>query len=191
MVSLRCNGHVKDEFRQLGIPIVAIEPGIVQVKKALTESVRVELNHRLRKYGMQILGKKQHVIVAYVLGEIEKNIHTDNPRPIKDILVKLTTKKYAYADVSSLFSEVTGTDLKQYIKVQQIEKVKEMLIYDQKTVKQIAEVMPFKNRAQLSYLFKKITGLSPSFYLKLKKGRIRNKMKDTVLQTNLNRANYA
>lgn len=179
MVSLRCKNHVRNELKVIGIPILKIGPGIVQLENKLSEADAIELNKRLLTLGMEILSAKQSVSMDYLLDEVEKNIYSNQPIPTNEFVLKLLSKK-EYKESSSLFSEVKGIELTEYMRIQQIERVKGMLIYDDYTIKQISEIVNFNNPGQLSRLFKKITGLTPSYYKTLKKGRIKTALNNSM-----------
>ncbi len=175
MVSSRCIAFTRNELTKIGIPVLKVEPGIIELESKLPEVLVVDFNTQLLKLGMEILNEEQSKIIAFVLDAIDKNI-TSSPNLLskEDLRILITINNYNYEEVFHLFSEVKGMDLMQYVKIQKIEQVKGMLIYDDYSLNEIAEMLHFRNQLQLSRLFKKITGLTPSYYKKFKKGRKKN-----------------
>jgi len=177
MVSLRCKKFVSSELSKLDTRVVSIESGYIHLEKSLAASQLIQLNKSVSKLGMEILDQKQSKIITEVMVEIFKTIDSNNPNLNNKVLQKICkTANSEYETVSRLFSELKGINLPQYIDFQRIEKVKELLLYEDWTLIKISKNQHFKNSTQLSRLFKKVTGLTPSFYKQLRKVRIANVM---------------
>lgn len=173
MVSLRCNKLVRSELLKLGIRIVRIEPGEVEFEDALKQTQLVSLNERVSKLGMEILDDVQGELMTEVIEEIKKKIYSKNANPSMEFLEKTCDNAgHDFNVVTNLFSEVKGIHLPQYIVIQRIERVKEILVYEDWTLIQISKLLDYKNPAQLTRIFKKITGLTPFYYKQLRKERL-------------------
>lgn len=172
MVSIRCKNTVKDELTKLNIKYISIDLGMVEIFDKISFINREKLRKNLLKFGFELLTQKQSLLVdkvklliVQIIQDLDYSLLQDYPRYISK---KLGTN---YTDISVFFSEVNGITIKQFIIINTIEKVKELLLYDELNLIEISQKFHYSNSKKLSYQFKKITGLSPSFYKKLKKKR--------------------
>lgn len=175
MVSLRCKMMVKEELAKLGLQYVALDLGVVEIAEDITPAKREQLRVNLLCSGLELLDDKKNILIEKVKNVITEMIHYSNEFPKINYSDYISEKlKYDYTYLSNIFSEVKGITIQQFIIINKIEKVKELLLYDQLNLTEIAYKLHYSSVAHLSNQFKKITGLSPSFYKKLKKKRMNN-----------------
>jgi AraC-like DNA-binding protein len=172
MVSLRCKMMVKEELKKLGIHYVVVDLGTVEILEDINQSKFDELQVNLLKSGLELLDDKRSILIERTKNVIVEMIHYSDELPDVNYSDHLSEKlEYDYTYLSNIFSEVTGTTIQQFIIIHKIEKVKELLIYDELNLTEIAYKLHYSSVAHLSNQFKKITGLTPSFYKKLKEKR--------------------
>ncbi len=175
MVSWRCKMMVKDELKKLGLKYINVDLGMVEVLEDITDSQRKELKTNLMKSGLELLEDKRSILIERIKTAIVDMIHYSNALPQINYSEYLSKKlKHNYTYLANAFSEVTGTTIQQYIIIHKIEKVKELLLYNELNLTQISYKLGYSSVAHLSNQFKKITGLSPSFYKLLKEKRNAN-----------------
>lgn len=175
MVSLRCKMIVRDELRNLGLHETSIELGVVEITEDLTPDLRSKLNSNLAKSGLQLLDDKKSVLINKIKTVIIEMIHYGDDIPNVNYSDYISQKlNYDYTYLSNIFSEVKGTTIQHFIIMHKIEKVKELLLYDQLNLSEIAYKLHYSSVAHLSNQFKKITGLSPSFFKKMGMKRTKN-----------------
>lgn len=192
MVSIRCNKYVRSELMKLEIHTVRVEPGIVEFEKQLTEAQLNSLSISVAKLGMELLDAEHGEIMTNLLNELYKKIYSSDSNPTKDFLLTICKNQgKSYSEVSSLFSELKGIDLAQYIELRRVERVKEILVYEDHTLSTISTLMDYKNPAQLTRIFKKATGLTPFYYKQLRKERVANikKLPPSSVSTNYTNLN--
>lgn len=172
MVSLRCKMIVKMELQKLGLTERSIELGVVEIQENLTEEQVETLHVNLLKSGLELLDDKKSIIINLIKSVIIDMVHYCEEIPTMNFSDYLTEKLgYDYKYLSNTFSEVKGITIQQYIILHKIERVKELLLYEELNLTEIAYKLHYSSVAHLSNQFKKITGLSPSFYKKLKEKR--------------------
>jgi AraC-like DNA-binding protein len=175
MVSLRCKMMVKEELAKLGLQYVALDLGMVEILEDITEEQRLKLKVNLLRSGLELLDDKKNILIEKIKNVITEMIHYSEELPKVNYSDYISEKlKYDYTYLSNIFSEVKGITIQQFIIINKIEKVKELLLYDQLNLTEIAYKLHYSSVAHLSNQFKKITGLSPSFYKKLKEKRHKN-----------------
>lgn len=170
MVSLRCRLIAKQALNQLGLHIVELDLGIVEIKENMTQPQRDEIQAILRKSGMYLLEENRSSLIKRLEKNITKSIHTREPKDLTPELLA-SQMKQDYTELNTVFSEVKGISLEQYINTNKVEKVKEYLLYEELSPEEIAEKLHFPNVAIMNHQFRKITGLKPSFFLRLKEKR--------------------
>ena len=172
MVSIRCKMIVKAELEELGLHYSAIDLGVANVREDMTLAQRDKLRSALLKSGLVLMDDKKSLLVEKVKALIVEMIHyADELPPIKKSIYISEKLNYDYTYLANLFSEVTGITLEQFIITHKIERVKELVLYDELTLTQIANKLNYSSVAHLSNQFKKITGLTPTYYKKLKQSR--------------------
>ena len=166
---------VKDELEKLGIDYLNIDLGMVQLKEKITPYKRQQLKESLIKSGLELLDDKKSILIEKIKNVIIEMIHYADELPsvnYSDYISKKLDHDYTY--LANIFSEVKGITIQQFIIIHKIEKVKELILYDELNLTEISYKLHYSSVAHLSNQFKKITGLSPSFYKQLKKKRTNN-----------------
>lgn len=175
MVSLRCKMVVKEELSSLGIRLVILDLGMVEILEDISNETRQILADNLLKSGLELLEDKKSILIEKIKAVIIEMIHYDEEAPKVNYSDHISEKlNYDYTYLSNIFSEVKGITIQQFIIINKIERVKELMLYDQLTLTEIAYKLNYSSIAHLSNQFKKITGLSPSYYKKLKHKRLKN-----------------
>lgn len=175
MVSLRCKLMVKEELKKLGIRYVVVDLGVVEILEDITPEQRMQLKANLHKTGLELLDDKRSILIERIKNVVVEMIHYSEELPKVNFSDYISEKLgYDYTYLSNIFSEVKGITLQQYIIVHRIEKVKELLLYDELNLTEISYRLQYSSVAHLSNQFKKVTGLSPTFYKRLKQKRESN-----------------
>jgi AraC-like DNA-binding protein len=175
MVSLRCKMLVKEELEKLGLENISVELGIVKIRGEMTEEQREIFAESLKKAGLELLDDKKNILVERIKSVIVEMIHYDDELPKMNDSDYISQKLgYDYTYLSNTFSEVKGTTIKQYIIRHKIEKVKELLLYDEFNLTEIAYKLHYSSVSHLSNQFKKITGFTPTYFKSLKFNRETN-----------------
>lgn len=169
MVSLRCKLVVKEALESLGLHFVILELGIVEIMQDLTEAQHTQLYDLLLKSGLELMDDKKSVLIEKIKNIIIEMVHYSDELPkvtYSDYISEKMGLDYTY--LSKLFSEVRGITIEHFIIAHKIERVKELLLYDELNLTQISYIMNYSSVSHLSKQFKKVTGLTPSFFKKLK-----------------------
>jgi len=172
MVSNSCKTIVKSEIKKLGLNLLFIELGEVEIAENMAEEQRYQLDINLQKLGLELLDNKKSMIVERIKNRIIELVHYSDKRMKVKLSFYLSEKlEYDYTYLANLFSENQGITIEHFFLNHKIERVKELLIYDETSLTEIADKMQYSSVAHLSSQFKKITGLTPSNYklLRLKK----------------------
>lgn len=175
MVSLRCKMVVKDELHKLGIHYVILDLGMVELLQDITDEQRSLLKINLLRYGLELLEDQRSILIERIKNIITEMVHYSEKLPDTNYSEYISKKiGHDYTYLSNIFSEVKGITIQQFIIMHKIERVKELLLYDELNLTEISYKLHYSSVAHLSNQFKKITGLSPSFYKKLKQKREQN-----------------
>ncbi len=175
MVSLRCKLMVKEELKKLGIKYVVVDLGVVEILEDITPEQRMQLKANLHRTGLELLDDKRSILIERIKNVVVEMIHYSEELPKVNYSDYISEKLgYDYTYLSNIFSEVKGITLQQYIIMHRIEKVKELLLYDELNLTEISYRLQYSSVAHLSNQFKKVTGLSPTFYKQLKQKRESN-----------------
>lgn len=175
MVSLRCKMMVETELQKLGLRYALVDLGMVELPEDITILQREKLKENLLKSGLELLDDKKSILIEKIKTVITELIQHSGELPKINYSDYLSEKlNYDYMYLSNIFSEVKGTTIQQFIIIHKIEKVKELLLYDELNLTEIAHQLHYSSVAHLSTQFKKVTGLSPSFYKQLKNKRLQN-----------------
>jgi len=173
MVSIRCKMIVKSELEKLGLNYSHMELGEVETREDLSDEKKDQLRASLLKSGLELLEDKKAALIEKIKNVIIEMVHYSDELPKTNFSDYLSEKlKYDYNYLSNLFSEVKGTTIEQFIISHKIERVKELLVYDELTLTEIAWKLHYSSVAHLSNQFKKVTGLTPSFFKKMKHKRL-------------------
>ncbi|HET8861534.1 AraC family transcriptional regulator [Marivirga sp.] len=169
MVCNRCKMVVKSILEKIGLHPIKVELGEIELQEDDISTVKVHLKQELQSLGFDLLDNKKTKIIEKV-----KNRITDLVQD-KNSVLKVRLSEYLseelsqdYSSLSNLFSEVEGITIEKYYILQKIEKVKELLVYDELTLSEIAFQLNYSSVAYLSNQFKKVTGLTPSYFKKLR-----------------------
>ena len=172
MVSLRCKMIVKEELTKLGIQHAAVDLGMVEIPHDITQEQHDRLKASLLKSGLELLDDKKSILIEKIKNVITEMIHYSDEVPKMNYSDYISEKlNYDYTYLSNVFSEVKGITIQQFIIIHKIERVKELLLYDELNLTEISYKLHYSSVAHLSNQFKKVTGLSPSYFKQLKQKR--------------------
>ena len=169
MVSARCKMAVKEELKKLGLHFVLVDLGEVETMEEPTLLQLEQFRIGLHSSGLELMDDKKGVLIEKIKNVIIEMIHHSDEVIKTNFSDYLSEKlKYDYTYLSNLFTEVQGTTIAQFITAHKIERIKELMMYDELNITEIAWRMNYSSVAHLSNQFKKITGLSPSQFKQLK-----------------------
>lgn len=175
MVSLRCKMVVRQELQKLGLHYVNVDLGTIEILEDITDLQREQLGKNLKAWGLVLLDDKRKIIIEKIKAVIIEMIHYTDELPKVNYSEYISEKLgYDYTYLATAFSEVKGVTIQQFIIMNKIERVKELLLYDELNLTEISYRLHFSSVAHLSNQFKKVTGLTPSYFKKLKKKRFKN-----------------
>jgi len=167
MVCPRCIASVKNALTDLDIPFHDVELGQVKLTGKISDDKRKEFAERIRQEGFELLEQGRSSLIARIKSRIIQQIHhADKPLTVNFSVFIADQMNHDYSYLSRLFSSVEGITIERYIAKQRIEKVKELLFYDEKSLAEIADLVGFSSVAYLSAQFKKETGMTISAYRK-------------------------
>lgn len=175
MVSLRCKMMVKEELKKLDLHYVVVELGTVEILEDITPEQRENLRKNLDACGLELLDDKKSILIEKIKSVIVEMIHYSEEMPKvnhSDYISEKLELDYTY--LSNTFSEVKGITIQQFIILHKIEKVKELLLYDELNLTEISYKLNYSSVAHLSNQFKKVTGLTPTYFKQLKAKRKQN-----------------
>lgn len=173
MVSLRCKMIVQSELEKHGLHFIIVELGEVEISEELSNEALSELKLSLLHFGLEIMEDKKSMLIEKVKNIIVEMVHYSEEEPVLNFSSYLCEKlNYDYHYLSNLFSEVKGITIERYIIAHKIELAKELLLYNELTLTEIAAKLHYSNVAHLSTQFKKVTGLTPSFFKQMKHKRL-------------------
>lgn len=179
MVSLRCKLVVKEELKKLGLYHAVIELGVVEILQDITQQQREQLKTALLKSGLELMDDQKAILIEKIKNLIVEMVHYSDELPNINFSHFISEKLgYNYTYLANTFSEVKGTTIERYIIAQKIERVKELLLYDELNLTEISYKLNYSSVAHLSHQFKKVTGLTPTFFKKLKQHRKRIAIED-------------
>jgi AraC-like DNA-binding protein len=175
MVSLRCKMIVKEELKKMGLHYISVDLGAIEIAEELSSIQRVLLKKNLLTFGLEVLDDKKSILIDKIKTVIIQMIHHSEEFLKINYSDYISQKlNYDYTYLSNIFSEVKGITIQQYIITHKIEKAKELLLYEEMNLTQISQKLQYSSVAHLSNQFKKVTGLTPTFYKKLKEKRTQN-----------------
>ena len=160
---------VKSELDKLGIPYSAVELGEVEITEKISKDQLDNLSVALKMTGLELMDDNKKILVEKIKTIIIELIHYNDEQikiNLSDYLSEKLNHNYTY--LSNLFSEVKGTTIEQFYLANKIEKVKELLVYDELNLTEIAWKLHYSSVSHLSNQFKKMTGLTPSHFKNLK-----------------------
>jgi len=172
MVCNRCILVVKSELEQLGHPIHSVELGEVILKNKISQKDKKSIASKLETFGFEILNdsnSKTIEKIKTILIDLVQNKNNDINSNLSDYLIENLHQDYS--KLSNLFSYVEGISIEKYFINLKIEKVKELIVYDELSLSEIANLLNYSSVSHLSNQFKKVTGFSPSYYKKIKESK--------------------
>jgi len=176
MVSIRCKMLVKAELDKLGLHYRRVDLGEAEIEEDITPEQWNVLDRALKKSGIELMEDKKSILIEKIKTLIVELVHYSE-EPLEINLSEFLSQKlhHDYTYLANLFSESQGITIEHYHIVHKIERVKELLVYDELNITEIAWKMHYSSVAHLSNQFKKMTGLTPSFFRKIK-----NKKRSTL-----------
>lgn len=169
---------VKAELELLGISYKTVELGEVVLEAPLNDDLIAKLKFALHKSGLELMDDERAILVEKIINIIIEMVHYSDEPPKVNFSTMLSDKLgIKYVKLSELFSKTKGTTIENFIIVHKIERVKELITYDQLNLTEISYKMHYSSVAHLSKQFKQVTGLTPSFFKQLADRR-RNNLED-------------
>ena len=171
MVCLHCIMALKQLLKELGISYNHIELGAIILNEKLSKDNLEALSEGLNTLGLALIDDRRSRIIEKIKTTIINLMHEDNEEKSNQNISSILSKElnYDYNYLSNLFSESEGITIEKFAIAQRIDRVKELLVYDELTLSEIAHKLGYTSTAHLSNQFKKITGLTPSYFKKIKK----------------------
>lgn len=169
MVCSRCKMVVKSELEKLGLRPFAVDLGEVEIADELEGYQRQDIHAALQKFGFALLDDKKSIVIERIknlIVDLVQNKNNQLKTNLSDYLSRELNHDYTY--ITNLFTQVEGTTIEQYFIAQKIERVKELLVYDEMSLSEISYQLNYSSVSHLSKQFKKVTGLTPSHYKQLK-----------------------
>ena len=169
MVSIRCKMLVKEQLKKLGLHYVTVDLGEVEIMESITQDQRDQLKNSLLQSGLELMDDKRAILIEKIQNVIIEMVHYTDELPkvnFSDYLGEKLNHDYTY--LANIFSETKGITIEHFIILHKIERVKELIIYDELNLSEIAWKLHYSSVAHLSHQFKKVTGLTPSFFKSLK-----------------------
>jgi AraC-like DNA-binding protein len=161
---------VKAELDKLGLHYGVVDLGVVSVRENINAEQREQLKMALARAGLELMDDKKSILIDKIKNVIVELVHyTDEPLKVNFSDFLSSKLDYDYTYLANLFSEVTGITIEHYIINHKIERVKELLMYDELTLTEISYLLNYSSVAHLSNQFKRVTGLTPSYFKKLKR----------------------
>jgi AraC-like DNA-binding protein len=172
MVSNRCKILVRDELKKLGLHFMVVDLGEVEVMEDLSTEQMEKLQIALQESGLELMDDKKAILIEKIKNIIIEMVHHSDEVIKTNFSDYLTSKMdYDYTYLANLFSEVQGTTIAQFLISHKVERIKELIIYDELSISEIAWKMNYSSVAHLSNQFKKVTGLTPTHFKQLKDKR--------------------
>lgn len=172
---MRCKALVQEELKKLGLQseYIIVDLGMVNFLKEISEKQQELLKENLNKAGLELLDEKKSLMIEKIKELITGLIYSAGEQPKVNYSIYISEKLgYNYNYLSNIFTEVKGITIQQFIIIHKIEKAKELLLYEEMSLTEIAHRLHYSSVAHLSSQFKKVTGLSPSFYKHVKEKRM-------------------
>ncbi len=172
MVSARCITAVKEELRKFGLHFIVVELGEVEIMEDITMEQRDRLKQALDALGFDLMVDKRAILIEKIKTAIVEMVYHSNEKSKVNFSEFLSEKlNHDYTYLSNIFSEVKGMTIQQYIIIHKVERIKELLLYDELNLTEISYKLNYSSLAHLSNQFKKVTGLTPSDFKQLKNKR--------------------
>jgi YesN/AraC family two-component response regulator len=167
MVSPRCKMTVKDHLEKLGFHVVQVSLGEADILENLTAGQQRQFGQMLEESGLEVVADKKSILIQKIKNAVISVVHYSEEPLAQNLSIYLSTRlDYDYTYLSNLFSEELGITIEKFYISHKIERVKELLLYDELSITQIAFKLHYKGVAHLSNQFKKVTGITPSRFKK-------------------------
>lgn len=179
MVSLRCKLRVREELDKLEIDYVSIDFGMIRLRKPLGEEARGLLGNSLKGSGLELMEDRKAILIEKIKNLVIHSIrHSEDMLNLNfsDMLSQALDYEYNY--LSNKFSRTMGITIGQYVIAQKIEMAKEYLLYDEMNLSEIARMLRYSSVGHLSRQFKDVTGLTPSYFKRMRGFRLRIALED-------------
>jgi YesN/AraC family two-component response regulator len=178
MVCIRCKLVVRDELSKLGLKYITVDLGEAELVDSLSSEQREQIRAALLRSGLELMDDKKSVLIQKIKTVIIEMVHySEEPLTINFSQFLSEKLNHNYTYLANLFTEVQGTTIEKFIIGHKIERAKELLVYNELTLTQIAYKLHYSSVAHLSAQFKKVTGLTPTFFRELK-GKRRSMLED-------------
>ncbi|MFT3680782.1 MAG: AraC family transcriptional regulator [Ferruginibacter sp.] len=175
MVCSRCKMVVKTELERQGLHPLSVELGEAAIVEELSKEQLQQLNTGLKAFGFEMIDNRKSGLIEKIKNIIVQQVHHSDGEMNNNLSQIISSQLHQdYNYLSNLFSEVEGTTIEKYFIAQRVEKIKELLMYDELNLSQIADKLGYSSVAYLSAQFKKVTGLTPTFFKSLKDRKRRN-----------------
>ncbi len=172
MVSTRCKMVVKEELKKIGLHFIIVDLGEIEIMENISEDKRALLRKGLANSGLELMDDKKAILIEKIKNVIIEMVHYSEEMPKVNYSDYISEKlHHDYTYLSNIFSEVKGMTIQQFIITHKIERAKELLLYDEYNLTEISYKLNYSSVAHLSNQFKKVTGLTPSHFKKLKEKR--------------------
>jgi AraC-like DNA-binding protein len=169
MVCIRCKMIVKAELENMNLHYFSVQLGEATIEENLSPEQWDQLDTALKKSGIELLENKKSILVEKIKNIIIEQVHyVEEPLPtnLSTYLSELLQHDYTY--LANLFSNSQGITIEKFYILHRVERIKELLIYDELNITEIARLLHYSSVAHMSNQFKKVTGLTPSYFKKLK-----------------------
>ncbi len=175
MVSLRCKILVRETLNEIGLNYFSVNLGEIKVLESISDQQLEQLKRELLKSGLELMDDKRAIVIEKIKNVVINLIHHSDELPKIKFSVFLSKElDYDYTYLANLFSQTEGITIQQFILHHKIERIKELIIYNELSLSEISHRLNYSSAAALSNQFKKVTGLTPSFYKQLKEKRKQN-----------------
>ena len=165
MVCIRCKMVVKEELTKLGLHYTSVELGEAEVLENISVKQHDQIRIALLKSGLELMDDKKSVLIQKIKNVIIELVHySEEPLTINFSEYLSQQLHHDYTYLANLFSEVQGTTIEKFLIAHKIERVKELLVYNELNLTEIAYKLHYSSVAHLSAQFKKVTGLTPSHF---------------------------
>ena len=175
MVCSRCKMVVEDQLKSKGLHPLSINLGEVEIEEELSKDQLAQLDISLKSLGFELIDDKKSQTIEKIKNTIVTLVHHTDHEIKTNLSTYITSQIHQdYNYLSNLFSEVEGTTIEKYFIAQRIERAKELIVYDELTLSEIADQLGYSSVAYLSNQFKKVTGFTPSYFKSIKEYKRKN-----------------
>lgn len=167
-----CKLFVKEALKDLDISPVKVELGEIETKEDISDDEKKKLNSKIKAAGLELLEKKDGILIEKIRKVMINYVYKSDEKPNIKFSVLLSRElNHSYTYLANFFSEVEATTIEQFIIALKIERIKELIIFGEDTLSEIAYKLHYSSVAHLSGQFKKVTGLTPTHFKALKEKR--------------------